>query len=187
MSLTDRKVAECARRRQGERAVCGFVLQIGLPALGSPVESQARLIEDRDGSRERRSIMTNEISAVLEFGAPAPGETATMMERQAAVPHRFVGFVGRSQGRTFRHCRDRRPLPRCIRRWAHSRRCQLPTSRDETPKPPHTSTAARSMSSIATGLAVMLRPRAHTSSRGWDFAPRSCSAGSIGGDATGIR
>ena len=24
--------------------------------------------------------MTNEISAVLEFGAPAPGETATMME-----------------------------------------------------------------------------------------------------------
>ena len=26
------------------------------------------------------SIMANEISAVLEFGAPEPGETATMME-----------------------------------------------------------------------------------------------------------
>ena len=29
---------------------------------------------------ERRSMMTDESSAVLEFGAPEPGETVTMME-----------------------------------------------------------------------------------------------------------
>src|SRR5882762_4276203 len=50
------------------------------PALARGVEPQARLIEDREVPRERRSIMANEISAVLEFGVPAPGETATMME-----------------------------------------------------------------------------------------------------------
>jgi hypothetical protein len=43
------------------------------------------------------------------------------------------------------------------------------------------------MSSIATGSVAMHRPRARTSSRGSDFALRNCSAGSIGGAATGIR
>ena len=46
---------------------------------------------------------------------------------------------------------------------------------------------SRSMSSIATGSAEMRQPRARTSSRCWDFAPRNCLAASIGGAAMGIR
>jgi hypothetical protein len=75
--------------------------------------------------------MTNEISAVLEFGAPAPGETAAMMEDKLrfhtdswdlsvdlrAALSDIVVIDARS--------RD------CIRRWAHSWRCQLSTSRDQ--------------------------------------------------------
>jgi hypothetical protein len=43
------------------------------------------------------------------------------------------------------------------------------------------------MSFIAMGSAITPRRRALTNSRGWDFAPRSCSAGSIGGAAMVIR
>src|SRR5262245_61045022 len=75
----------------------------------------------------------------------------------------------------------------------------MPTSRTTSPvqsafhtarwtrKPPHASIAARSTSSIATGSGVMHRQRARPRSRSWDFVPRNCLAGSIGGDATGIR
>jgi rhodanese-related sulfurtransferase len=38
------------------------------------------LIEDQDVLGKRSAIMTNEISAVLEFGAPEPGESVSMME-----------------------------------------------------------------------------------------------------------
>src|SRR5882762_2401306 len=38
------------------------------------------MIEDPSGPLETESIMAREISAVLEYGAPEPGETATMME-----------------------------------------------------------------------------------------------------------
>ena len=37
------------------------------------------------------------------------------------------------------------------------------------------------------GIGCNASTKARTSSRGWDFAPKSCSASSIGGDATGIR
>jgi rhodanese-related sulfurtransferase len=37
------------------------------------------MIEDRNTLRMRSLIMVREISAVLEYGAPDPGETATMM------------------------------------------------------------------------------------------------------------
>lgn len=51
-----------------------------LNRLGALAGVPARLIEDWGVPREWRSIMANEISAVLEFGAPEPGETATMMK-----------------------------------------------------------------------------------------------------------
>jgi len=38
------------------------------------------MIENRSGPRRTESIVALEISAVLEYGAPEPGETATMME-----------------------------------------------------------------------------------------------------------
>jgi hypothetical protein len=38
------------------------------------------LIEDQDVLGNRSAVMTNEVSAVLEFGAPEPGECVAVME-----------------------------------------------------------------------------------------------------------
>jgi hypothetical protein len=44
--------------------------------------------------------MAREISAVLEYGAPEPGETATMMEDKLRFHTDSWGSVGRSQSDT---------------------------------------------------------------------------------------
>lgn len=109
--------------------------------------------------------MANEISAVLEFGVPEPGETATMMEDKLrfhtdswdlsvdlkAALADIVVIDARS-----RDAYIAGHIPGAIS-FPH---------RDMNAEPSHASTAARSMSSIAMGLVAMHRPRARTSSRG---------------------
>ena len=75
--------------------------------------------------------MAREISAVLEYGAPAPGETAAMMEDKLRFhTDSWDLSVDLRAGLSDIVVIDA-PLPRCIRRWPHPRRGQPPASRDE--------------------------------------------------------
>src|SRR5260370_23005734 len=51
--------------------------------------------------------------------------------RQAALPHRLMGFIRRSQARPCRHRRDRPALPRSVHRRPHPRCGHLLTSQAE--------------------------------------------------------
>ena len=130
--------------------------------------------------------MANEISAVLEFGAPEPGETATMMADKLRFHTNSWDLSVDLKA----------ALADIVVIDARSRDAYIAGHIPGAVSFPHremnAETAARfdrskSMSSIATGSAAMRRPKARTSSRGWDFAPRNCSADSIGGAATGMR
>ena len=75
--------------------------------------------------------MACEISAVLEYGAPAPGETAAMMEDKLRFhTDSWDLSVDLRAGLSDIVVIDA-PLPRCIRRWPHPWRGQLPASGDE--------------------------------------------------------
>jgi 3-mercaptopyruvate sulfurtransferase SseA len=131
--------------------------------------------------------MARENSAVLEYGAPTPGETAAMMQDKL----RFhtdawdlsVDLRAGLSGIVVIDARSRDAhadghIPGAV---------SFPHREMSAETTPLGSTAARSMSSIAMGSVAMHQPRARTSSPGSDFASRSCSAGSIGGAATGTR
>jgi hypothetical protein len=75
--------------------------------------------------------MAREISAVLEYGTPEPGEIATMMEdKLRSIPIHWDLSVDLRAGLSDIVVIDARSL-RCIRRWPHPWRRQLPTSGDE--------------------------------------------------------
>jgi hypothetical protein len=130
--------------------------------------------------------MAHEISAVLEYGAPEPGETAMMMEDKLRFhTDSWDLSVDLKAGLSNLAVIDARS--RDAYAAGHIPGAVSFPHREISGEPLHGSTAARSMSSIATGSVAMHRPKARTSSLGSDFAPRSCSVGSIGGAATGIR
>jgi rhodanese-related sulfurtransferase len=130
--------------------------------------------------------MAREISAVLEYGAPDPGETATMMEDKLRFhTDSWDLSVDLRAGLSDIVVIDARS--RDAYAAGHIPGAVSFPHREMVPRPLHSSTAAKSMSSIATGSVAMHRPRARTSSLGSDFALRNYSAGSIGGAATGTR
>src|SRR5215471_1161312 len=129
--------------------------------------------------------MAREISAVLEYGAPAPGETAAMVEDKL----RFhtdswdlsVDLKAGLAGIVVIDARARDAyaaghIPGAISFPHREMSIETTTKLD------------RSIvySSTAMASAAMHRPRVRTNSRGWGSVPKSCSAASIGGAATGI-
>src|SRR6516165_9920927 len=89
------------------------------------------MIEDPESPSKTELIMACEIAAVLEYGAPAPGETPAMMEYKLRFHTDSWDLSVDLRAGLSGHRRDRRPLPRCIRRWPHPRRGELPASGDE--------------------------------------------------------
>ena len=114
--------------------------------------------------------MAHEISAVLEYGAPQPGETTTMMEDKLRF-HTDSWDLSLDL---------KAGVSEIIVIDARSRDAYAAGHIPGATSFPHremsaeTSTAARSTSFTATGSAAMHQPRARTNSLGWGFAPRSC-------------
>jgi 3-mercaptopyruvate sulfurtransferase SseA len=130
--------------------------------------------------------MAREISAVLEYGAPAPGEAAAIMDDKLRF-HTDSWDLSVDL---------RAGLSDIVVIDARSRDAYAAGHIPGAVSFPHREMSAettaqldrrRSMSSIAAGSAAMHRRRARTSSLGSDFALRNCSAGSIGGAAMGTR
>ena len=129
--------------------------------------------------------MAHKISAVLEYGAPEPGETATIMEDKLRFhTDSWDLSVDLKAGFSDIVAIDARSRDAYV--TGHIPGAVSFPHREMSAEPLHGSTAERSMSCIATGSVAMHRPRARTSLLGSDFASRNCSAGSIGGAAMGI-
>jgi 3-mercaptopyruvate sulfurtransferase SseA len=108
--------------------------------------------------------MVHEFSAVLEFGAPEPGEIATMMEDKLRF-HTDSWDLSVDL---------KAALAGIVVIDARSRDAYIAGHIPGAVSFPHREMNAETVEH-------------RTNSRGWDFAPRNCSGGSIGGAATGIQ
>jgi 3-mercaptopyruvate sulfurtransferase SseA len=131
--------------------------------------------------------MTNEISSVLEFGMPEPGEAATMMEDKLRF-HTDSWDLSVDL---------KAALADIVVIDARSRDAYIIGHIPGAVSFPHREMNAETAARLnpQQGLCRLLRrdrlqmhrPRVRISSRSWDFAPRSYWAASIGGVATDIR
>ena len=130
--------------------------------------------------------MANKISAVLEFGAPEPGETATIMEDKLRF-HTDSWDLSVDL---------KAALADIVVIDARSRDAYIAGHIPGAVSFPHRDMNAETVARFdrskvyvvyCDGIGCNASPRALTNSRGWDFAPRNCSEGSTGGAAMVIR